>query len=88
MKIKKNFVLRNVTDTWMVLPLAEETVNFSDMLTLNESGAMLWGVLEQGCEREALIDALMAEYEVSAEVAAADVEDFLNKLIQAGCIEG
>lgn len=88
MKIKKNFVLRNVADTWMVLPLGEETVNFTNMMTLNESGAMLWGVLETGCDKADLIEALTREYEVTEETAAADVESFLERLTQAGCLEG
>ena len=35
MKLKKNFVLRQVAGTWVVLPLGAETVNFSGMLQLN-----------------------------------------------------
>lgn len=87
MKIKKDYALRQVADTWVVLPLAAETVNFSGMLTLNQAGVMLWKVLEKGCDKGALADALMAEYEVSAAQAQADAEEFLNKLIQMGCIE-
>ena len=87
MRIKKDYVLRQVVDTWVVLPLGAETVNFAGMLTLNESGAMLWRVLEQGGDRDALVAALTAEYEVSEAEAGADVDAFLNKLLQAGCVE-
>lgn len=87
MKLKKDFVLRQVADTWVVLPLAEETVNFTGMLTLNESGAMLWQALEQGGDRNALIAALTSEYDVSEAQAAADVDAFLDKLLESGCME-
>ena len=87
MKIKKEYVLRQVADTWVVLPLGDAAVDFSGMLTLNGSGAMLWHVLEQGADREALTAALLEEYEVSRQQAMADVETFLNKLLQAGCLE-
>ena len=87
MKIKKDFVLRQVVDTWVVLALADETVNFSGMLTLNESGIMLWKLLEQGADREVLVNALTAEYDVSQQQAATDVEQFLDRLCQAGCID-
>lgn len=87
MILKKDFALRQIADTWVVLPLAAETVNFAGMLNLNDSGAMLWKVLEQDCSKEALVRALLAEYEVSEEQASADAEEFLNKLIEAGCIE-
>ena len=87
MKLKKNFVLRQVAGTWVVLPLGAETVNFSGMLQLNESGAMLWRVLEAGGNQEALVDALLGEYDVTREQAEADVQEFLAKLDQAGCIQ-
>ena len=87
MKIKKDYVLRQVAETWVVLPLGEETVNFSGMLTLNESGAMLWRVLEEKNDKNALVQALTAEYDVSEEEAAADIDAFITKLVQAGCVE-
>ncbi len=87
MKLNKNFALRNVANTWVVLPLAEKTVNFNGMLKLNESGVLLWKALEQGADRESLADVLTNEYEVTREQALADVDEFLKILAQAGCIE-
>lgn len=85
MKIKDDFVLRQVAGTWVVLPLGQATVDFNGMLTLNDSGAMLWKVLEQGGDHEALVNALTSEYEVTREQATADVDEFLDKLFKAGC---
>lgn len=87
MKLNESFVLRQVSGTWVVLPLGEESVDFNGMLTLNESGAMLWKVLEQGGGREELLAALMAEYRVEQDVASTDVDAFLEVLTQVGCIE-
>ena len=87
MRLKKDYVLRQVADTWVVLPLAAETVNFSGMLTLNDSGAMLWKVLEKDCSQEALVQALLDEYEVEEEIARLDAGTFWDKLVDAGCIE-
>ena len=87
MKIKSNFVLRNVADTWVVLSVGDSTVDFDGMLTLNESGVKLWETMESGCSRDALVKALTDEYDVATEVASADVENFINKLSSIGCIE-
>lgn len=87
MKIKNGFALRQVVDTWVVLPLAAEAVNFSGMMTLNDSGALLWKTLEQGGSKDALVSALVSEYDVSAEQAGLDVDEFIQKLANAGCIE-
>jgi len=87
MKIKQGFILRQVADSWVVLPVGQACVDFNGMLSLNDSGALLWKALEQGGDREALADALLAEYEVERSVALADVDEFLAKLSKAGCLE-
>lgn len=86
MKIKENFVLRQVADTWVVLPLGQATVDFKGMLTLNESGLLLWRLLEKGTTREALATALTEEYEVSESEALADADEFVQKLRAVGCL--
>lgn len=87
MKLKENYLLRQVADTWVVLPLGAENLNFNGMLTLNETGALLWKALEQGGDREALADALTAEYTVDRAMALSDVDEFLAKLAKSGCLE-
>jgi len=87
MKLKKDYVLRQVADTWVVLALGQETISFDGMLRLNESGALLWNTLEKGADIDGLVAALKAEYIVSEAQARADAEEFLQKLAQAGCIE-
>ena len=87
MKIKSNFVLRNVADTWVVLSMGDSAVDFDGMLTLNESGVVLWKTMENGCDKNALVKALTDEYDVSEEIALADVEIFIDKLSSVGCIE-
>lgn len=87
MRINENFVLRQVVDTWVVLPLADETVDFNGMITLNESGVLLWNTLEKGADIDALVDALLSEYDVPAQQARADAEEFVEKLRSVGCID-
>ena len=87
MKINKNFLLRQLADTWVVLPLSDTSVNFNGMITLNESGVVLWNTLEKGSDLDSLVSALRAEYIVSEEQARIDVEAFLRKLQTVGCLE-
>ena len=87
MKLKENYVLRQVLGSWVVLPIGAATVDFNGMLSLNESGALLWKRLEQGADREDLADVLTAEYDVSRQQALADVDEFYDILVRAGCAE-
>lgn len=87
MKINENFVLREVAGSWVVIPIGEKSVDFNGMMNLNETGVLLWRELEKGVEKEELVSALTAEYDVSAEIAAKDIDEFIEKLEKAGCIE-
>ena len=87
MKINEKFVLRQLVDTWVVLPLADKTIDFNGMMTLNESGVLLWNTLEKGADMDMLVKALTSEYAVSTEQAKSDVEEFIQKLRSSGCLE-
>ena len=87
MKIKKDYVLREVAGTNVVLPLGRANLSLNGMLTLNETAVLLWHMLEQGATSEALVDSLTKEYAVSVQDAKKDVEEFLNTLKQVDCLE-
>ena len=52
MKINENFVLRQLADTYVVLPLGAATLSFNGILTLNGSGGVVRNLLEQGTTNE------------------------------------
>lgn len=87
MKLNENFALRQVAGTWVAIPMAGTALDFTGIISLNDSGAMLWKTLEQGGDKSALVSALTAEYNVDEATAAADVEEFLNRLAAAGCLD-
>ena len=87
MKIKKNLVLRQVAGTWVVLPTDSNVLDFDGMLTLNETGVVLWKLLEQGSTYEEMTSVLLEEYDASREQLLADVHEFVEMLKRAGCME-
>ncbi|MBQ8682935.1 MAG: PqqD family protein [Clostridia bacterium] len=80
MKIKSGFVLRQVGEQYAVVPVGVQTVDFRCVITLNETGGFLWQQLQEETTPEAVAQALLAEYEVSPETAAADVATFVERL--------
>ncbi len=83
MKVKQDFMIKKILDDYIVVPTGEELVNFDAMITLNETGAFLWEQLQEDKTEEELIKALCAEYDVSQDVAKADVSEFIGLLQQA-----
>ena len=88
MKIRDGFILRKVSEAYVVIATGEAAASFNGMITLNETGALLWEKLVEGCDgKKVLVDALLAEYDVSEELAAKDVDAFVAKVEAAGILE-
>lgn len=79
MKIKDGYILRTIADDNVVLPSGDE-LDLSIMITLNDTGRLLWERLEKGAEADDLVAALLAEYDVDETTARAGVDAFLEKL--------
>ena len=79
MKLKDGFILRTVAGETVVLP-ASGVTNFDMMITLNDTGKFLWERLAVGAEEADLVKALLAEYDVTEEIAAKSVSAFVARL--------
>lgn len=86
MKQNPDFLLQEVADTIVVVPVGQASVNFSGMITLNGTGAFLWKLLETEQTVLSMTQALLDRYDVEEATARADVEAFVNKLIPTGAI--
>ncbi len=87
MKIKEGFILRDIAGSWVVVPLGKKVVEFNGMMTLNESGALLWKKLQDGAEIDELISSLLDEYIIDEPTARADVQEFVNSIKSRGLLE-
>ena len=90
MKLNENFVLRQIVGSWVAGRFRRGSNALSAGLwglRLNDTGVLLWNKLKDGADEQDLARALTAEYDVSPETAAQDVQDFLRQLQEAGCLE-
>jgi hypothetical protein len=87
MKIKDGFMLRQIAGSWVVVPLEQRVVEFDGLMSLNESGAMLWKLLEAGAEIDDLVKAITNEYTIDEDTARKDIEELLDNLAAKGLIE-
>ena len=88
MKLKEGFVIRMVASNWVVMPVGEAVINFNGILVLNDTGAFIWQKLKEGCStKDQLIDLITAEYDIDRKQAILDMDCFVAKLTDAGCLE-
>lgn len=87
MKIKEGFLLRNVADSFVIVPTGGNIVDFSAMITINETGAFLWEKLKNDVTEDELVASLTSEYDVDEETAREDVTGFVAVLKEKKVIE-
>jgi hypothetical protein len=88
MKQKTGFVLRNICGENIIVAEGKENMNFSNIISMNESSALLWQKLEnKEFTVEDMAELLMEEYEVSKETALADSKLLAEQWKSAGIIE-
>ena len=88
MKAKPGFNLRVVCGENIIVAEGEENIDFSNIISMNESSAYLWQNI-QGKEftHEDLVGLLTQEYEVDEATAMKDVKAITELWLQAGIIE-
>lgn len=86
-RIKEGFIVRKIGGQCMAVPTGKMTSEIHGMISLSESAELLWKALENGAEKEALVDILTENYEVESSQAAADVDRFLVGLREQGALE-
>ncbi len=88
MKIADGFLLRKVANKSVVMPIGKKAFDFNRAITLNETAAFLWTILEkEDVTKEQLLEKLLAEYDIDAATAQSDIEKFLNKLKENGLLD-
>ena len=86
MKLKDGFFMRQVAGQTVVLP-GGDVLDLNMMITLNETGAFLWERLNEETSVEALVAALLGEYDVDEKTAQQAVEAFVRKLYDYGFLD-
>lgn len=88
MKTKKGFVLRNVCGENIIVAEGKENIDFTKIISMNETAAYLWKNVEgKDFDPDTLKSLLMKEYEVKETTADADAKTIAKQWIEAGIAE-
>ena len=80
LKLDKEYVLRQIGDDYVIVPVWKAAMGFNGMITVNETGAFLWEQLVEGINKEELLQTMVETYEVTQEEAERDIDEFLDVL--------
>ncbi len=82
LKPHPDVVVQEVQDELVLLHLGTE-----QYFGLEKVGMLIWGLLGQGLQRDAILDHLAQEYSVPRPQLADDLDDLLQSLQQRGLLQ-
>ena len=80
MIIKKELIKRDIAGDTILVPVGKTVYDSNGLFVLNELGAFIWDLLPKVETEEEIVAAVLEEYEVTAQEAAVDIAEFLDKL--------
>ena len=81
MKVKKGFLLKEISEQWILVPTDEFDPDTVKIITLSSTAALLWRELEKGVsDIEDLAKALLSEYDIDYRMAYKDSKEFIEEL--------
>lgn len=80
MKLKYNFVIRSVGDSYVAVAVGEDAAKFNGMIKLNTTGEVIFSMLQSGAQLNDIVEAVANKFGVVASDVEADVVDYIGKL--------
>ena len=87
MKLKDCFILQKIEDDYIVVPTDSTLLEVGAMITLNETSAFIWRMLEKGVDKETITQNMIKEYNIDKETALLDISEFINILKERNFLE-
>lgn len=78
---KTRFVVREIGDELILVPLTGNVAKMNEMFTMNETGKFIWENITETTSVEELEHALTDEFSIDPDTARKDIELFLNQLV-------
>lgn len=87
MKIKDDFVLRDVFGEKTVFAVGNRGLTRPVTIRLNDTAAYIWKQLSKECSIDELVNSVKEKYAVDSDTAKKAVEIVIKRLKEAECIE-
>ena len=87
MKLKTGFITHQVGKEQMMVAAGPAAKVFHGLVRSNETAAFIVNCLKKETSEEAIVDAMLEQYEAPRETVAADVHRVVEKLREIGALQ-
>ena len=86
MKLKKEFMVRNIIGENILVPKGATAMDFNGLITLNEPALDIWNMLPEAEDENEVVERMLRIYDVDRPTLEKDVSGFLEELKKAGIL--
>jgi hypothetical protein len=79
-------VSRQIAGEVILVPIRKNVGDLESIYTLNDTAACVWALLDGQHTRAEICEQVAAEFEVSSEEAAHDLDELLTQLVEIGAV--
>lgn len=87
MKLKSNFVITEVVGTSVAVSTDSSKSSFNGVVRLNETGKRIFELIQEGKDEEAIVAAMIEEYEASESIIREEVKAVIDLLVGEDVLE-
>lgn len=87
MKLKGTYILSEVCDEIVAVPVGDAAAEFSGVIRLNKTGAEIFRCLQAEMKEAQIVEALLEKFDgIDRKRASEDVQNVLKQLEEAGIV--
>ena len=86
MRVSKDFILRQIADEYMLVPIGQAATRFNGLISMNEIGHFIFQTLEKDVTEGQIVDQILSEYDIDRATACRDLREFLQQLRDLGAL--
>ena len=83
---KKDFVLREMANEYVLIPFGTDALDFNGIIKLNETAKFMWESIDSEIDTAVLKAKLIEKYSIGGAEAQNAVDIFIAQMKEAGCI--
>lgn len=87
MKIREGFVLRQIADQWMAVPIGDMVEKVHGLIALNDTAAEIWKILQENHTEQEVVELLKKEYDEEMLTLEENVQSFISELKKQDLLE-
>ena len=87
MKIKEGFLLREIANTHIIVPVAERVIDFKGIMILSGVSPAIVEYMNEHRTREEILEHVLDLYDIDKETAENDLDKFISHMEASGVLE-